>query len=311
VLSDSDKKSIIGGTSTIFGLGLLLLVILLPLSFTYVDYNEIAFKKSTTDNKVDTTRSYHTGRYFWGLTTTAVRFPSVYQHISYRNNDLLVFSKQGLEFALECDVFYKLEEAELPAIFSEFGLAFSSRLFDAVKASIKNTAPEFEVNDYLNNRTQISEMFLNNLNVDLEVLHITLKPYKFLLQYLDFPENLKQKFLSTAVQETNNQKALLQQQVDLIQKETDQLVEAIQANITIIAQNGTSTADVLIKNAQALANNIQLSATGQGLAFLFQELDLTNSTDRKRLFELMTLLDSENLPRVIVGNFGGNIIIGT
>jgi frataxin-like iron-binding protein CyaY len=276
-----------------------------------VDYNEIAFKKSTTDNRVDTSRSYHTGRYFWGLTTTAVRFPSVYQHISYRNNDLLVFSKQGLEFALECDVFYLLDESELPAIFSEFGLAFNSRLYDAVKASIKNTAPEFEVNDYLNNRTEIADIFLSNLNTDLEVLHVTVRPYKFLLQYLDFPDNLKQKFLSTAVQETNNQKALLQQQVDLIQKETDQLVEAIQANITIIAQNGTSTADVLIKNAQSLANNILLSATGQGLSFLFDELEMTNSTDRKKLFELMTLLDSQTNPRVIVGDFGGNIIIGT
>jgi regulator of protease activity HflC (stomatin/prohibitin superfamily) len=199
----------------------------------------------------------------------------------------------------------------LPAIFSEFGLGFSTRLYDAVKASIKNTAPEFDVNDYLNNRTEIADLFLVNLNADLQLLHIDVKPYKFLLQYLDFPENLKQKFLSTAVQETNNQKALLQQQVDLIQKETDRIVEGIQANITIINQNGTSTADVLIKNAQSLANNILLSATGQGLAYLFQELNLTNSTDRKKLFELMTLLDSQTNPRVIVGNFGGNIIIGT
>jgi len=310
-MADSDKKSIIAGVTTVFGLGVLLLVILLPLSFTYVDYNEVAFKKSTTDNKVDTTRSYHTGRYFWGLTTTAVRFPSVYQHISYREDDLLVFSKQGLEFSLECDVFYRLEEMYLPEIFSEFGVAFSSRLYDAIRASIKNTAPEFEVNDYLKNRTEIAETFLTNLNADLQLLHINVQPYKFLLQYLDFPENLKQKFLSTAVQETSNQKALLQQQVDLIQKETDQIVEGIQANITIIAQNGTSTADVLIKNAQSLANNILLSATGQALAFLFQELNMTNTTDRKRLFELMTLLDSQTNPRVIVGDFGGNIIIGT
>src|SRR5690606_5409418 len=49
-----------------------------------------------------------------------------------------------------------------------------------------------------------------------------------------------------------NQKALLQQEVDLIQKGTDQLLEAIQANITVTQQNGTSTADVLVNNAKVI-----------------------------------------------------------
>jgi len=142
-------------------------------------------------------------------------------------------------------------------------------------------------------------------------MHIKVKPYKFMLQYFDFPENLKQKFLSTAVQEQVNQKALLQQEVDLIQKGTDQLVEAIQANITVIQQNGTSTADVLVNNAKATANSIQLAATGKGLATLFQELNMTDTADRKKLFDLMSILDSTSKPRVIVGDFGGKLVLGT
>jgi regulator of protease activity HflC (stomatin/prohibitin superfamily) len=234
----------------------------------------------------------------------------VYQELSYRNGDLRVFSQGGLEFDLECDVFYRLEEENLPAIFKDYGLAFKDRLYDAVKASIKNTAPEYTVNDYLKNRTLIEDEFLTRLNADLESMHIDVKAHKFLLQYFDFPENLKQKFLSTAVQEQVNQKALLQQEVDLIQKGTDHLVEAIQANITIIAQNGTSTADVLVKNAQALANAIQLSATGKGLAYLFSELNMTDVGDRKKLFEFMSILDSVSKPRVIVGDFSGKLVLG-
>jgi len=309
-MAEGNAKPIIVGVVVLVSLGLLLLAILLPLSYTYVDYNEIAFKKSTTDNKVDTSKSYHTGRYFWGITTTAVKFPSVYQHLSYRDNDLRVFSQQGLEFAIDCDIFYRIAEEDLPDIFKDFGLGYKDRLYDAVKASIKNTAPLYTVNDYLKNRTEITNEFLLRLNDDLRSMHINVRADKLMLQYFDFPENLKQKFLLTAVQEQENEKALLQQEVDLIQKQTDQFVEEIQANITIIHQNGTSTADVLVKNAQATANSIQLSATGQGLAHLFLELNMTDIVDRKKLFELMSILDSSSKPRVIVGDFGGKLILG-
>ncbi len=50
--------------------------------------------------------------------------------------------------------------------------------------------------------------------------------------------------------ETMNEKAILEQEVQMIQKATDNLVESIEANITVIRRNSTSVANVVIRNAE-------------------------------------------------------------
>jgi len=292
---------VVGGA---VGLALLLLVIMLPLSFTYVEFNEVAFKKSTIDNLVDTDNSYGAGRYFWGLSTTAVTFPSVYQRIDMRDGDLLIFSSAGSEFVIECDVYYRLALDRLPIIFREVGLNFHERFSGAVRASIKNTAPEFTVDDYIKNRTVIADRMFIKLREDLAALNQDIIPYKFLLLSFEFPPELRSKFLDTAVQEQLNKKAQFQQEVDLIQKSTEQLLEAVRANRTIIIQNGTATTDVLIKNAQADADKIRLEATGQGISDLFTTLSITDANDRKMLFDLLTILDIHSTPQLIIGDVG-------
>lgn len=123
-----------------------------------------------------------------------------------------------------------------------------------------------------------------------------------------------------------NVRAEFQREVDLIQKETENRVESILANITVIRQNATSTADLIIQTAkvqfshslyfspsmftsthsllQAQANKIQLTATGQGLSNLFTSLSLTDPTERKALFDLLTVLDSKSSPQLLVGDLG-------
>jgi len=292
----------------LLGIGLLLLVIMLPLSYTYVEFDQIAFKKSTIDNKVDISESYASGRYFWGLSTTAVSFPSVYQRVALRDDDLVIFASLGSEFNIECDVYYKLEKDKLPFIFEQFGLNYHERFEEAIKASIKNTAPEFTVDDYIRNRHIVSETFLTKLHEDMLLLNVDIQPYKFVLLDIEFPPVLQQNFLDTAVQEQLNNKAIYQQEVDLIEKTTQQLLEEIAANKTQIVQNGTATADVLIRNARAEADKIRMESVGEGIATLFAALEITSSSDRKALFDLLTVLDSVSSPQLIVGDVG-NIII--
>jgi len=50
--------------------------------------------------------------------------------------------------------------AKLADIFKDFGLAYKERLYDAVKASLKNSAVTFSVNDYIRNRTLVSKTVL-------------------------------------------------------------------------------------------------------------------------------------------------------
>ena len=149
----------------------------------------------------------------------------------------------------------------------------------------------------------------NEINTDLSEVHLQIDPHKFLLKRIDFPPNIKDKFLRTAVQDLENDKALLQQEVDLINKKTEQMIEEIQANITIVNQLASAQADAIIKTAEADASKIIQEATGDGINYLFEQLNVTNSLDRDKMFQILTILDNENDPKVLIGKLGALLTI--
>ena len=57
----------------------LTLMIMLITSFNYVEYDEYAFKKSTTTNTVDQSEVYDNVRYLWGFNHVKVVFPKLLQ----------------------------------------------------------------------------------------------------------------------------------------------------------------------------------------------------------------------------------------
>lgn len=98
-------------------IGSLLLMILLPLSFHVVEYDEMAFKRNKFGT-VDTSKIYKQGRHFLPLAFEFVKFPSSYQRICYLESDgtqLTVFSNIGLEFSIDVCIYYVLLESELGA----------------------------------------------------------------------------------------------------------------------------------------------------------------------------------------------------
>lgn len=199
-LSEPTKTKIKISTGVIVFIGLLLMCILLPLSFSYIDYYDIAFKKNTVTNDVIENKVYGVGRYLWSPSHTPFKFSSVYQRISYRGSDLLVFSKRGLEFQIEVDAYYKINQTNVIPIFKDFGQGYDERFRDAIKASIKNTAPLFTLEEYLTQREKITRVMHNDVNKNLHSLHIHIEPYKFTVLRINFPDAIKNKSLQTAVQ---------------------------------------------------------------------------------------------------------------
>lgn len=302
-------KPILITCGVVCGIGILLAIFLLPFSFSYIEFNEFAFKKDTITNNVDESQTYTAGRYLWGPSFQPVTFPSIYKQFKYKGSDLAVFSDQGLEFNLDCDVYYRINQDDLAAIFSDFGTSYETRFRDALKASIKNTGPLFKVDDYIIQRKNITRTMLTNMNEDLAGLHLHIDPYKFLMLQINFPQIIKNKFLQTAIQELNNEKASLQQEVELIIKDTEQLVAEVNANITIIESTSSAQATVLIKNAEAESIKIQQQATGTGIRGMFDIMNITLQSERERFFELMTLIDSDSDVRIIVGDMNSILSI--
>lgn len=282
--------------------GVILMIILLPLSFAYIEYNEIAFKKNTISNRVDTSEVYANGRHMWGPAYDKIAFTSTYQLESFSGTELSVFSSNGLDFPIEVDVYYKLEPENLALIFDDVGTAYEERLRALIESSLKNTATKFEVDDYVTNRTNITQAMYDGLNVDLAELFISIEPYKFLLKKVAFPDDVDQVFLNTAVQELENEKALLEQDVALTIRETNRLIEEIDGNITVVTVTAEAEAEAIVNIAQAEAGKIIQEATGVGINYMFTVLNITQAEERQKLFELFAILDNKNGVQILSGN---------
>ena len=78
---------------SVIAVGFLLLVILLPLSFSYVEYHEYGLLQRKSTGKVDTTKVYGSGRYAVGPDYTFLKYRA--DAHSLQLDDLSVFSSSG------------------------------------------------------------------------------------------------------------------------------------------------------------------------------------------------------------------------
>lgn len=54
-----------------------LILVLVPLSYSYVEWNQFALKRNTFTNQVDYNQVYGNGRYYWGLQVQPATFQSM------------------------------------------------------------------------------------------------------------------------------------------------------------------------------------------------------------------------------------------
>ncbi len=296
-------------TIVIVILGLLLLIILVPLSLKTVEYDNMAFKKNTLTNKVHTDRVYYNGRYTWGPSYAAITFPSIYNLIKFRDNDILVFSDQGVEFSIECNIYYLLNESNVADIYNRFGTAYNTRIIDEMRSSIKNTGPMFSVKEYISNRGHITSIMLANLNRDLTSYHIYIEPQYFSLLKIVFPDAIKDTFLQTAIQTLNNEKSLLQRQVDLTMKETEQQLATINSQINITRNQGYYQSLSIVEKAKIDANSILFNATANGMKNFIQALNISDQKQQRQILELIALIDNPTPPTKLLFGEINTIVI--
>jgi hypothetical protein len=104
-------------------LGLFLAVILVPLSFSYVNYYEYGLAKTKATGRVDTSKVYSRGRYALGVTKGFLKYQADAHHENF--DELSVFSAGesnssiGLAFKVDVDFTFLLKEDEVGFVHQE------------------------------------------------------------------------------------------------------------------------------------------------------------------------------------------------
>jgi len=287
-------------------IGAILLVILLPLSYTYINYDEMGFKKDTVSNTIYYDTVYTKGRYFWSPSFVAILFPTTAQYVNYEDNAdgiLSVFSDTGVEFHIGASFQYFLVKDGLKELYKLYGTNFHKQIVNIGRASMKNAASKMSIEDFLSKRDEVYDHMYEILRDDLNSICgkekcVDVPPYKFQLKEIKFPNQIEAKYLSIAVQLQNNVREQQIQRAIIIRKETDKLVSQYNANKTITLQLANAESNLAVQNAVAEAFRITQTAVGTGMQYIFYELNIIDSQLKGEFMKLVSIIDGNN-PRII------------
>ncbi|KAK9915264.1 hypothetical protein WJX75_006854 [Coccomyxa subellipsoidea] len=258
------------------------------MSFSYIDYYELGLVESRTTQVVDTEHVYSTGRYFNGPDNLFRKFNTDANYIEYPQ--LNIFTSDKLDTFIDIYYIYFIKPQEIGALKKEFDLNYDPRIRDVGQSALKNRATMFPTEAYFQNRTLIEDHLYDALQTALTPYHVTV-PQLF-LGHVTIPDAVATKQLSSAKQFEFNAMQVFDSQAQLTRRTTDQMVNAINNNATIILQNATSMADMVVKVAQASALATVSSAKNSGLRMLYDALNVTRGDQKARLDYVQSLLNN-------------------
>eukprot|EP01083_Nonionella_stella_P242012 844579_1 len=269
----------------------LTLMIMLITSFVYVEYDEYAFKKSTTTNKVDQSEVYGNGRYLWGFNHKKVVFPKLFQP---QELNLSVANEEGVSVNIAVSFWYRLPKEDLSKIYKRYGTTYQTQLNSIARAAVRNTAVDFSVNEFLNNRSIVRDQIAERVSLALAEMYIDCPSYTVQLNEIEFSAQLLQTHLNAAITLENNLKKGYEKDAAEIRAQTGKLVEEYLANTTVITRKATAEKTAHIAIAQAQYDEIIAQSRGFGLANTMTALGVVNPTEKARFLKLMAILDNSD-----------------
>lgn len=287
------QSEIIVGISVTSFIAGLLIVILVPLHFSYVERNQYAFKKNTATNDVDRTATYPNGRYGWGVGKAPVTFPSDYQLLSFTGRDALsVFVEGGQTIYVPFEIMYRILREKLPQLYEAFGTSYHSRITSIARARLRNTAPQFTLDDYLSSRANVSAAFLADLIPELASKAFVETSAEYFFMYeIQLPTAL----LSQRNQIFTISQAQITQQyaqtATLTRLTTTSQVASIDGEVSVVAANATAAASAATQSAAAEAFAIVQAERGNLLNSLVTQLGLSRNSTSQLLYYLSILDD--------------------
>lgn len=258
---------------------LVFLLILLPLSFSYIDYYDYGLKQRKSTGKVDTTSVYDGGRYFIGPDRTFLKYPAD-QHLLHLE-DLAVFSDGGndetigLTFLIDIDLTYAIQEDKVGLLHRELAASYQSVVQSRTNEAIKNSAITITFTDYFQKRREIEAQFRAAVQTSWNVapqLHVTLD--QFHIGRIKIPESVATKQLEALVQNERTAKEEFLQDARLEREETQVQVNTINLSTELLLRNTRAEAGKLVANAGAESRRITLEAMNNGTKNLLDEIEL-------------------------------------
>lgn len=307
------------GKCACFGLVLIsvasiLIVILIPLSFSDNEYFEMGFLQKKSTGEVDRETVYLSGRHFIGVDATFKRFRSD-AHIE-NFEKMTFFNREKLQVAMTYTLQYFLIPGELKYLHDAYGLNYRSVLRETASSAIKNAASGFTIDEYRMKRDMVKAALfeaarkalggtccLKNCDGRFKC-YPGCKPYStcsikdkglfvfvkyFQLQEVDITEEQEMKFLRRVIEQEKQDTEEYKQRDKIERKKTEQEKISIDNAANELFQSAIAKSGLLIAQADASFKATLESARNSGLQLMHSSLNITSEEHMKSLDYIRTL----------------------
>lgn len=280
--------------------GLLLILILVPLSFSYIEYYEYGIIMRSSTGSVNSDRVYGRGRYNIGPDRQFLKYQADAHHISFV--DLSVFSTGGgnesigLEFKVDVDFTFTLIKDEIGQLHKELASSYEIIISSRAKDAIKNEAASVNTTDYFQNRKSVETRFRNAIQARWDVkpaLHCTLD--QFHLGRIKIPDSVAEKQLQSRIQNERNEMEASLQKAAIERELTAVDVNTIYLKKEKLLRTANAEASLLRANAQANVARIVQEAQINGTQLLFAAADITNQEQMTAFTYIRTLMNRKDV----------------
>lgn len=280
------------------------IIVLIAESFTYIEWDQRGFKRSTATSWVSTEQVYNNGQHFWGIGYDAVILTAKWTRHSVR---LSIASSNGQEFNIDIIFYWYIPSSNLRDLFKQFGLSMVDQVEIQATAAIKDEAPKIKIGDYLQKRAEVTDRLFRALDSRMDALGVDVRRNSFHMHAVHVPQRVRDSNLRAALQIQTNELRLNQQAVAEARAITKQLSDAIRSNTTLATASATAKSERIVTEAKAEAVRITTTPDAQGINNLFESMNVTDSTDKSDWFEyfrLTKLIDEIDFANRIDSNNG-------
>lgn len=278
----------------------LIIIIVLPLSFSYVEYYEYGLVRSQITGKVDISKVYPRGRYAIGPTNTFLKYQANAHHEQLK--ELSIFSASatnssiGLEFIVDIDFTFLLIEEEVGLLHKEMATSYRTAIVNRARTAIKNEAIFISFTEYFQSRITVEQRFRDAVELQFTQnppLHCTLD--QFHMGRIRIPESVARRQLESQVQNERNDKESFFQQAQVERELTKVDVNKINLERQKLLRTTEAEASLTRAKAIAQADKITREAEINATQALFEKVGITQQDHMMAFIYLRNLAESEGL----------------
>ena len=278
----------------VFAIGCLLTIILLPMSFSKIEYYEAGLLAQKSTGNIDKDTIYTAGNYMIGPDFSFKTFP-----VSLLNFDqtIAVWSKSGGQDAgatLQLDISfqYRIRTADIGKLYNKVAMSYETLVITYAQDAIKNTSPLYGVDEYLNNRTTIEQALKQNVTKALKT-DIFCDVVDLQLRKIGLTADYEQTKLNAALQVEFNGKEEYVQKTGVIEEETSLAVAAISNEALVIKNAAVADANLIKQKAEYEAKKLVEGQRSAGLKLMLSEMGLVTDEHKASLDYITTLINNK------------------